>query len=101
LYQYFKKTFGTSPERLLAAKRNFAASLAAYSLFSYVLQVRESGAERLPLFPTFLVSLLPLRSAIARHAATATTRRLDAARDPCIALLTSLSLYPALLVALS
>jgi len=44
LYQYFKKTFGTSPERLLAAKRNFAASLAAYSLFSYILQVRESGA---------------------------------------------------------
>jgi len=38
-YQYFKKTFGTSPERLLAAKRNFAASLAAYSLFSYILQV--------------------------------------------------------------
>ena len=33
LPQYFKKTFGTSPERLLAAKRNFAASLAAYSLF--------------------------------------------------------------------
>ena len=41
LPQYFKKTFGTSSERLLAAKRNFASSLAAYSLFCYVLQIKD------------------------------------------------------------
>ena len=64
-YQYFKKTFGTSPERLLAAKRNFAASLAAYSLFSYILQVPTADVATylylLPLSPHSL-SHLSLRS---------------------------------------
>ena len=41
LPQYFKKTFGTSSERLLAAKRNFASSLAGYSLFCHVLQIKD------------------------------------------------------------
>jgi len=41
LPQYFEKTYGSSQERLLAAKRNFAASLAAYSLFAYILQIKD------------------------------------------------------------
>jgi hypothetical protein len=41
LPQYFKKTFGTSAERLNAAKRNFASSLAAYSLFCHILQIKD------------------------------------------------------------
>lgn len=38
---YFTQTYGSSPDRLLAAKRNFAASLAAYSLFCYILLVKD------------------------------------------------------------
>jgi phosphatidylinositol 4-kinase len=41
LQQYYALTYGSSPERLLAAKRNFASSLAAYSLFSYILAVKD------------------------------------------------------------
>ena len=41
LPNYFKKTFGTSSERLIAAKRNFASSLAGYSLFCYILQIKD------------------------------------------------------------
>lgn len=41
LSTFFQKTFGASPERLLAAKRNFVSSLAAYSLFCYLLQVKD------------------------------------------------------------
>ena len=41
LPHYYKKTFGTSAERLSAAKRNFASSLAAYSLFCYILQIKD------------------------------------------------------------
>jgi phosphatidylinositol 4-kinase len=41
LPNYFLKTYGTSPERLYAAKRNFSASLAAYSLFCYILQIKD------------------------------------------------------------
>lgn len=38
---YFKKTYGASSESLNKAKRNFAASLAAYSLFSHILLVKD------------------------------------------------------------
>lgn len=41
LSAYFKKTYGSSEELLYKAKRNFAASLAAYSLFTYVLLVKD------------------------------------------------------------
>jgi phosphatidylinositol 4-kinase len=41
LPQYFKATYGSSPERLTKAKRNFAASLAAYSLFCYILSIKD------------------------------------------------------------
>ena len=41
LPHYYRKTFGTSAERLSAAKRNFASSLAAYSLFCYILQIKD------------------------------------------------------------
>jgi len=41
LPKYFEKTYGTSPERLLLAKRNFIASLAAYSLFSYIMAIKD------------------------------------------------------------
>jgi len=41
LSSYFSLTYGSSPERLLAAKRSFAASLAAYSLFSYILAIKD------------------------------------------------------------
>jgi phosphatidylinositol 4-kinase len=38
---YFTLTYGSSPDRLLAAKRNFASSLAAYSLFCYILAIKD------------------------------------------------------------
>lgn len=41
LPSYFLQTYGSSTERLLAAKRNFASSLAAYSLFTYLLAVKD------------------------------------------------------------
>lgn len=41
LNNYFLKVYDTSPERLAQAKHNFMASLAAYSLFSYLLQVKD------------------------------------------------------------
>jgi phosphatidylinositol 4-kinase len=41
LNNYFKKTYGNSPEKLTRAKHNFAASLAAYSLFSYILLIKD------------------------------------------------------------
>lgn len=41
LPSYFTQTYGSSAERLLAAKRNFAASLAAYSLFCYILAIKD------------------------------------------------------------
>ena len=39
LPQHFHKTYGHSEELLALAKKNFVASLAAYSIFSYLLQV--------------------------------------------------------------
>lgn len=41
LPKYFAKVFGTSPDLLRRAKRNFSASLAAYSLFCYLLQIKD------------------------------------------------------------
>jgi phosphatidylinositol 4-kinase len=41
LPDYFNKTYGSSPERLLEAKKNFTASLAAYSVFSYILLIKD------------------------------------------------------------
>jgi phosphatidylinositol 4-kinase len=41
LSAYFNKTYGSSEELLYKAKRNFAASLAAYSLFTYILLVKD------------------------------------------------------------
>ncbi len=42
LNNYFKKTYDSPPaERLSQAKRNFTASLAAYSLFSYILLIKD------------------------------------------------------------
>lgn len=41
LPSYFTLTYGSSPDRLLAAKRNFASSLAAYSLFCYILAIKD------------------------------------------------------------
>jgi hypothetical protein len=41
LINYFNKTYNTSAERLLLAKYNFMASLAAYSLFSYILLIKD------------------------------------------------------------
>lgn len=42
LADHFAKTYGSvSEERLQAAKHNFMASLAAYSLFSYLLQIKD------------------------------------------------------------
>ena len=41
LPSYFLQTYGSTTERLLAAKRNFASSLAAYSLFTYLLAVKD------------------------------------------------------------
>ena len=38
---YFAQTYGSSFERLDRAKRNFCASLAAYSLFSYILLIKD------------------------------------------------------------
>ncbi|KAJ1431428.1 kinase-like domain-containing protein [Ochromonadaceae sp. CCMP2298] len=38
---YFRRTYDSSAERLNAAKTNFASSLAAYSLFSYLLLVKD------------------------------------------------------------
>jgi phosphatidylinositol kinase/protein kinase (PI-3 family) len=40
LNTYFHKVY-TTPEMLNKAKQNFAASLAAYSLFSYILQIKD------------------------------------------------------------
>jgi len=41
LSQYFKTTYDSSIESLLVAKHNFMSSLAAYSLFSYILQIKD------------------------------------------------------------
>ena len=41
LAAYFKTVYGASSETLSRAKRNFAASLAAYSLFTYILMVKD------------------------------------------------------------
>ena len=41
LQAYFTQTYGSSPERLLAAKRNFAASMAAYSLLAHILSIKD------------------------------------------------------------
>jgi len=41
LPNYFKTTYGSSTESLLQAKRNFASSLAAYSLFCYILSIKD------------------------------------------------------------
>jgi phosphatidylinositol 4-kinase len=41
LAAYFKTVYGASAETLNRAKRNFAASLAAYSLFTYILMVKD------------------------------------------------------------
>jgi hypothetical protein len=41
LSAYFHSTYGSSAERLLHAKRNFASSLAAYSLFCYILAIKD------------------------------------------------------------
>jgi len=41
LSAYFNKTYGSSEELLYKAKRNFAASLAAYSLFTYILLIKD------------------------------------------------------------
>jgi hypothetical protein len=41
LTNYFNKTYCVSPERLMLAKYNFMASLAAYSLYSYILLIKD------------------------------------------------------------
>lgn len=41
LSNYFKVTYGSSTESLTQAKRNFATSLAAYSLFCYILSIKD------------------------------------------------------------
>lgn len=41
LSQYFKLTYDSSNESLQKAKHNFMCSLAAYSLFSYLLQIKD------------------------------------------------------------
>ncbi len=41
LKDYFQVTYSTSKERLQRAKRNFMKSLAAYSLFSYILLIKD------------------------------------------------------------
>ena len=41
LSKYFEKVYDSNPERLRAAKKNFSSSLAAYSLFCYLLQVKD------------------------------------------------------------
>jgi hypothetical protein len=41
LANHFKTVYDTSPQRLQQAKHNFMASLAAYSLFSYLLMVKD------------------------------------------------------------
>ena len=41
LSAYFNKTYGSSEELLYKAKRNFATSLAAYSLFTYILLIKD------------------------------------------------------------
>jgi phosphatidylinositol 4-kinase len=41
LAAYFQKTYDTSAERYNTARLNFAASLAAYSLFSYLLLIKD------------------------------------------------------------
>jgi hypothetical protein len=41
LPEYFSSTYGTSRERLADAKRNFCSSLAAYSLFCYILLIKD------------------------------------------------------------
>lgn len=41
LSAYFKTVYETTPERLQRAKHNFMTSLAAYSLFSYILMVKD------------------------------------------------------------
>jgi phosphatidylinositol 4-kinase len=41
LKDYFNTTYNTSKERLHRAKRNFMKSLAAYSLFSYILLIKD------------------------------------------------------------
>ena len=38
---YFEHTYGASPEILHAAKSNFTRSLAAYSIFSYLLSIKD------------------------------------------------------------
>jgi hypothetical protein len=38
---YFKSTYGSSPERIQQAKQNFMSSLAAYSLFTYILGIKD------------------------------------------------------------
>eukprot|EP00605_Chrysophyceae_sp_TOSAG23-4_P000441 GSChrysophyteH1.ASY1.ANO1.499.1 assembled CDS len=41
LPDYFRQTYGSSPQRLATAKKAFASSLAAYSVFSYLFQVKD------------------------------------------------------------
>jgi hypothetical protein len=41
LSAYFTKVYDFSPDRLAEAKYNFMASLAAYSLFTYILQIKD------------------------------------------------------------
>lgn len=41
LKTYFEATYGASAKTLARAKRNFMASLAAYSLFTYILLVKD------------------------------------------------------------
>jgi phosphatidylinositol 4-kinase B len=41
LHNYFHRTYDSSEESLATAKRNFACSLAAYSLFSHILLIKD------------------------------------------------------------
>ena len=41
LPKYFETVYGTTNERLRIAKKNFSSSLAAYSLFCYLLQIKD------------------------------------------------------------
>ncbi len=41
LRDFFSVTFGSSPDRLDASKRNLASSLAAYSLFCHIFQIKD------------------------------------------------------------